>query len=84
MPADASLFGGIWRTPFLPLIPYSLSQREPLIQTRPSILNYKVSCALVTGGVTGFVFSGDVVSKRGSAVCATGYTVDSIDTYRGT
>ena len=34
---------------------------------------------MVTGGVTGFVFSVDGVSKKGSAIRATGDTADTVD-----
>ena len=52
MPADASLFDGIRTKPLLALTPHSLSKIEPLIWSSTSDSNHKVSCALVTGGVT--------------------------------
>ena len=52
MPADASLFDGLRTKPLLALTPHSLSQIEPLIWSIPSDSNHKVSCALVTGGVS--------------------------------
>ena len=52
MPDDASLLDGIMTKPLLALTPQSLSQIEPLIWSSTSDLNHKVSCALVTGGVT--------------------------------
>ena len=51
MPADDSLFDGLRTKPLLALTPHYLSKREPLIWSRPSVSNHKVSCALVTGGV---------------------------------
>ena len=79
MPADTSVFYGLRTKPLLALNLHYLSQRDPLIWLRPSVSNHEVSCALVTGGVTRFVFSGDGVSKIGSAVCATGDTEDTVD-----
>ena len=52
MPADASLFEGLRTKPLLALTPHSLSQIEPLIWSSPSDSNHKVSCALVTGGIS--------------------------------
>ena len=87
MQADTSVFYGLRTKPLLALNLHYLSQRDPLIWLRPSVSNHEVSCALVTGGVTRFVFSGDGVSKIGSAVCATGDisdTVEPLDTGRDT
>ena len=66
MPAYDSLFDVISTKPLLALNNHSLSHIEPLICSRPSFFNHEVSLALVTGAVTGFVFSENDVSKRGS------------------
>ena len=52
VPADSSLFNGLSTKALIALTPHSLSQIEPFIWSSPSDSNHKVSCALVTGGVS--------------------------------